>query len=120
MRKGGKRLRLPGIPEEDRPVVPPNVSITATVHTAECAGVLHTDVLRQAGVIAFRAGRVNNVMWRRPHQRRSDYNACGCVSVSVIRSLHAIICCGSLAQLSGTAWGALNRWLRRSDARVYR
>jgi energy-coupling factor transporter ATP-binding protein EcfA2 len=62
--EGRKRLQLPGIPEEDRPVVPPNVSITATVHTAECAGVLHTDVLRQAGVIAFRVGRVNNVMWR--------------------------------------------------------
>ncbi len=62
--EGRKRLRLPGIPNEEHPVVPPNVSITATVHTAECAGVLHTGVLRQAGVIAFRARRINNVVWR--------------------------------------------------------
>ncbi len=62
--EGCKRLRLPGIPDEEHPVVPPNVLITATVHTAECAGVLHTDVLRRAGVIAFRAGRINNVVWR--------------------------------------------------------
>ncbi|MCS6937788.1 MAG: hypothetical protein RMJ55_00360 [Roseiflexaceae bacterium] len=61
---GRTRLSIPGIPDDERPIVPSNVSITATVNTAEGLGVLHTDVLRRAGVIAFRAGRVERVVWR--------------------------------------------------------
>jgi hypothetical protein len=52
---GRKRLKLPGIPREEWPVVPPNVSITATVNTAEYAGALSREVLRHAGLIHFRA-----------------------------------------------------------------
>lgn len=62
--EGRTRLSLPGIPADERPIVPSNVSITATVNTAEGVGVLHTDVLRRAGVIAFRAGRVDRAVWR--------------------------------------------------------
>ncbi|NWG21307.1 MAG: hypothetical protein HXY39_13415 [Chloroflexi bacterium] len=51
---GRKRLNLPGVADDERPVVPPNVSITATVNTAEYAGALSAAVLRRAGVIAFR------------------------------------------------------------------
>lgn len=54
---GRKRLNLPGVPDDDRPIVPPNVSITATVNTAEYAGALSADVLRRAGLIAFRAAK---------------------------------------------------------------
>ena len=52
---GNKRLKLPGVPADEWPVVPPNVSITATVNTAEYAGALNREVLRHAGLIHFRA-----------------------------------------------------------------
>ncbi len=61
--EGRTRLSLPVIPDDERPIVPSNVSITATVNTAEGVGVLGADVLRRAGVIAFRAGRVDRVVW---------------------------------------------------------
>lgn len=61
--EGRTRLNLPGIPDDERPIVPSNVSITATVNTVEGVGVLRADVLRRAGVIAFRAGRVDRVVW---------------------------------------------------------
>jgi energy-coupling factor transporter ATP-binding protein EcfA2 len=63
--EGRTRLNLPGIPDDERPIVPSNVSITATVNTAEGVGVLGADVLRRAGVIAFRTGQIDRVVWRR-------------------------------------------------------
>ncbi len=62
--EGRTRLSLPGIPDDERPIVPPNVSITATVNTAESIGMLGADVLRRAGVIAFRAGQADRVVWQ--------------------------------------------------------
>lgn len=62
--EGRTRLNLPGFPEDERPMVPSNVSITATVNTAEGVGVLNSGVLRRAGVISFRAGRIDRVLWR--------------------------------------------------------
>ena len=62
--EGRTRLRLPGIPDDEHPIVPSNVSITATVNTAEGVGVLSADVLRRAGIIAFRTRRADRVMWR--------------------------------------------------------
>ncbi|MGB9751568.1 MAG: hypothetical protein C0183_22540 [Roseiflexus castenholzii] len=64
--EGRTRLRLPGVSEDERPIVPANVSITATVNTAEGVGVLSADVLRRAGVIAFRARRSTQVFWHPP------------------------------------------------------
>ncbi len=58
--EGRTRLSLPGVPDDERPIVPSNVSITATVNTAEGVGVLGGDVLRRAGIIAFRAGQVSH------------------------------------------------------------
>jgi hypothetical protein len=52
---GQKRLKLPGLPPEGWPVVPPNLYVTATVNTAEYAGALSREVLRHAGLIHFRA-----------------------------------------------------------------
>lgn len=52
---GEKRLNFPGFPPERQPVVPPNVYITATVNTAAQQDNLSRDVLRNAGVIEFRA-----------------------------------------------------------------
>jgi hypothetical protein len=48
---GRKRLNLPGFASDRRPVVPPNVCITATVNTTEYAEHLAHSVLRHAGVI---------------------------------------------------------------------
>lgn len=62
--EGRTRLSLPGIPDDERPIVPPNVSITATVNTAEGVGMLGADVLRRAGVIAFRAGQADRAAWQ--------------------------------------------------------
>jgi hypothetical protein len=53
--EGQKRLNLPGFPPDRRPVVPPNVYITATVNTAGNPAELSRDVSRNAGIIAFRA-----------------------------------------------------------------
>lgn len=61
--EGRTRLSLPGIPDDERPIVPSNVSITATVNTAEGAGVLGADVLQRAGVIAFRTRQVDRATW---------------------------------------------------------
>lgn len=53
--QGEKQLNLPGLPPERRLTVPPNVSITATVNTAEHRDALSRNVLRHAGLIEFRA-----------------------------------------------------------------
>jgi hypothetical protein len=50
---GLKRLNLPGFPPDRRPIIPPNIYITATVNT-EGDGELSREVMRNAGVIAFR------------------------------------------------------------------
>lgn len=52
---GRKRLTLPGVPLDEAPVVPPNVSITATVNTALYEGALSGEVLRHAGLMQIRA-----------------------------------------------------------------
>lgn len=52
---GQKRVCLPGFPPDEQPIVPPNLSITATVDLAEWGDTLSHDVLRRAGLIEFRA-----------------------------------------------------------------
>ena len=52
---GEKRLNFPGFPPDRRPIVPPNVYITATVNTAGQQDNLSRNVLRNAGLIEFRA-----------------------------------------------------------------
>ena len=52
---GEKRLNFPGFPPERQPIVPPNVYITATVNTADQKDNLSRNVLRNAGLIEFRA-----------------------------------------------------------------
>lgn len=54
MPDGRKRLNLPSFPAERRPIVPPNVYITATVNTTGYERHLSRKVLRSAGVIEFR------------------------------------------------------------------
>lgn len=53
--QGEKLLNLPGFPPDSKLTVPPNVSITATVNTAEHRDGLSRNVLRHAGLIEFRA-----------------------------------------------------------------
>lgn len=52
---GTKRLNLPGTPPDQRPVVPPNVSITATIDNEHWTGGISERVLRHAGLIRFYA-----------------------------------------------------------------
>jgi hypothetical protein len=52
---GETRLNLPGFSYDTRPIVPPNVYITATVNIAEQDYTLSRDVLRHAGLIEFHA-----------------------------------------------------------------
>lgn len=52
--EGNKRLRLPGMPAQRYPVVPPNVYITATVNDSERAYQLSSAVLDSASPIEFR------------------------------------------------------------------
>ena len=52
---GEKRLNFPGFPPDRQPIVPPNVYITATVNTAGQKDNLSRNVLRNAGLIEFRA-----------------------------------------------------------------
>ncbi len=52
---GEKRLNFPGFPPDRQPVVPPNVYITATVNTVGTKDNLSRNVLRNAGLIEFRA-----------------------------------------------------------------
>jgi hypothetical protein len=52
---GAKRLNFPGFPPDRQPIVPPNVYITATVNTAGQKDNLSRNVLRNAGLIEFRA-----------------------------------------------------------------
>jgi hypothetical protein len=54
---GEKRLNFPGFPPDRQPIVPPNVHITATVNTAGQMDTLSRNVLRNAGLIEFRAVR---------------------------------------------------------------
>jgi hypothetical protein len=55
---GEKRLRLPGIPPEEYPIVPPNLLMTATIDAERWEYRLSDDVLRHAGLIAFRSNPV--------------------------------------------------------------
>lgn len=50
---GRQRLALPGVPVEQAPIIPPNVSITATVNTTGYEGALNASVLRNAALIQF-------------------------------------------------------------------
>ncbi|GAB4444367.1 MAG: hypothetical protein OHK0015_45620 [Chloroflexi bacterium OHK40] len=50
---GERRLALPGLPEAQRPIVPPNCLITATLHLPRAATPLDQEVLRHAGQIEF-------------------------------------------------------------------
>jgi len=52
---GAKRLNFPGFPPDRQPIVPPNVYITATINTADQQDNLSRNVLRNAGLIEFRA-----------------------------------------------------------------
>jgi len=52
---GEKRLNFPGFPPEHQPIVPPNVYITATLNTVGQNDNLSRQVLRNAGLIEFRA-----------------------------------------------------------------
>jgi len=52
---GAKRLNFPGFPPDRQPIVPPNVYITATINTAGQKDNLSRNVLRNAGLIEFRA-----------------------------------------------------------------
>jgi hypothetical protein len=52
---GEKRLNFPGFPPDRQLIVPPNVYITATVNTAGQKNNLSRNVLRNAGLIEFRA-----------------------------------------------------------------
>jgi len=52
---GEKRLNFPGFPLDRQPIVPPNVYITATVNTVGSQDNLSRNVLRNAGLIEFRA-----------------------------------------------------------------
>jgi len=52
---GEKRLNFPGFPPDRQPIIPPNVYITATVNTAGQKDNLSRNVLRNAGLIEFRA-----------------------------------------------------------------
>ena len=54
---GEKRLNFPGFPPDRQPIVPPNVYITATVNTAGQKDNLSRNVLRNAGLIEFRAAQ---------------------------------------------------------------
>lgn len=50
---GERHLALPGLPEQDQPVLPPNCFITATLHLPRVATPLDQQVLRHAGQIEF-------------------------------------------------------------------
>lgn len=50
---GEKRLALPGVPEAERPLLPPNIFITATLHTPRPPARPDQQVLRHAGQIEF-------------------------------------------------------------------
>lgn len=50
---GEKRLALPGLPEAERPLLPPNIFITATLHTPRPPSRTDQQVLRHAGQIEF-------------------------------------------------------------------
>ncbi len=50
---GERRLVLPGVPAAERPVVPPNCFITATLHLSRAATQFDQQVLRHAGQIEF-------------------------------------------------------------------
>ena len=58
---GAKRLNFPGFPPDRQPVVPPNVYITATVNTAGQKDNLSRNVLRNAGLIEFRAVQPHDI-----------------------------------------------------------
>jgi energy-coupling factor transporter ATP-binding protein EcfA2 len=58
---GRKYLNIPGMPENQRMHLPPNLLVTATINTAEYAGALTGDVLRHAALIEFRAPRVEHI-----------------------------------------------------------
>jgi hypothetical protein len=64
--RGRTRLALPDFAAEDRPVVPPNVSITATVHTDDQAGLFPPALLRRVARIdlpaPLRTGPVQRVV----------------------------------------------------------
>lgn len=50
---GARRLALPGVPELEQPVVPPNCFITATLHGSGAATPHGHEVMRHAGQLAF-------------------------------------------------------------------
>jgi energy-coupling factor transporter ATP-binding protein EcfA2 len=60
MPSGEKRLNFPGFPPDRQPIVPPNVYITATLNTAGQSDNLSRNVLRNAGLIEFRAAQPPN------------------------------------------------------------
>ncbi|MBX0327134.1 hypothetical protein K2Z83_05495 [Oscillochloris sp. ZM17-4] len=53
---GVRRLALPGLAPEGRPVLPPNIFITATLHVPRSVTTSERELLRAAGQIAFDAG----------------------------------------------------------------
>lgn len=54
--QGQRRLALPGVPEAEQPVVPPNCFITATLNQTQASTPLAEEVLRYAGQIEFGPG----------------------------------------------------------------
>jgi hypothetical protein len=62
---GEKRLNFPGFPPDRQPIIPPNVYITATVNTAGQRDNLSRNVLRNAGLIEFRAGQPLDTLTQR-------------------------------------------------------
>ncbi|MEI7643565.1 MAG: hypothetical protein WCJ55_04570 [Chloroflexales bacterium] len=52
---GVRRLALPGLAPGDRPSLPPNIFITATIHVPRTMTAGNREVLRSAGQIAFDA-----------------------------------------------------------------
>jgi len=67
---GEKRLNFPGFPADNQPIVPPNVYITATVNTAGQKDNLSRNVLRNAGLIEFRAAQPLDAPTRRETELR--------------------------------------------------
>ena len=65
---GQKRLNFPGFPPDRQLIVPPNVYITATINTAGQKDNLSRNVLRNAGLIEFRAVQPHDA----PVHRRSE------------------------------------------------
>ncbi|NNJ10060.1 hypothetical protein EKD04_006950 [Chloroflexales bacterium ZM16-3] len=53
---GVRRLALPGLAPKERPILPPNIFITATLHVPRSVTESEREVLRSAGQIAFDAG----------------------------------------------------------------